>query len=245
MSWLISMDVLGISWRSGRGASLGCGRETWSGLQRIAVKIPGCSSAASNLHDRQKRQLSSRRPIGRRRCPPESRRPHWAKREDIGWPTSSANRGIALRTSSQNLYRWPRPISIWIKTRSYKAALHSHYLGVHFMLLEFVFLPSTAVSLRPNTNAGADIHRLERNRVNPRLSGGLSPPVSSHPLSTDCHTRCRTKAPHNQFPLRPRVWGAISSTFLRRIHYRSRQLQSLNCPRRIGRYSKEGGLQMG
>jgi hypothetical protein len=144
-----------------------------------------------------------------------------------------------------NLYRWPRPFSIWIKTRSYKAALHSHYLGVHFMLLEFVFLPSTAVSLRPNTNAGADIHRLERNRVNPRLSGGLSPPVSSHPLSTDCHTRCRTKAPHNQFPLRPRVWGAISSTFLRRIHYRSRQLQSLNCPRRIGRYSKEGGLQMG
>jgi len=57
VSWLVSMDVLGISWRRGRGHHL----VTWRGLQRFAVKIPGCPSVASNLHDRQKRQLSSRR----------------------------------------------------------------------------------------------------------------------------------------------------------------------------------------
>src|SRR5215469_5642670 len=43
-----------------------------------------------------------------------------------GWPTRNANRcgGVALRTSSQNLSRWPCSSFILIKTRSYKAALH-------------------------------------------------------------------------------------------------------------------------
>jgi hypothetical protein len=56
------------------------------------------------------------------------------------------------------------------------------------MLLEFVFLPSTAVSLRPNTNAGADIHRLERNRVNPRLQDqSTTQSVSTSPARLGCH----------------------------------------------------------